>query len=82
MLGGLLPRDFPPWKTVHDYFRLWLPPLAPGRHLGEAVRSATPQDTRTHRTGPATQRRYRRLAVGEDHRGGRGGTGLRPRQEG
>ena len=27
----LLPHDFPPWKTVHHYFRTWRIEKAPGR---------------------------------------------------
>jgi transposase len=27
----MLPREFPPWSTVHHYFRLWRKEKAPGR---------------------------------------------------
>jgi len=26
----MLPGDFPPWRTVHEYFRIWSEPTLPG----------------------------------------------------
>jgi len=32
----MLPGDFPPWRTVHEYFRIWSEPTLPG---GTSLRS-------------------------------------------
>jgi putative transposase len=44
----LLPHEFPPWKTIHHYFRIW---RIDGTYLGEATRyypaptfASTPQE--------------------------------------
>lgn len=33
-----LPYEYPPWQTVYWWFRLVVPTLAPGRHLGASER--------------------------------------------
>ena len=64
----LLPRDFPPWKTVYHWFRKWRIDGAWERlntALRERLRAARAREI------PAAQRGHRRLAVGQDHRCGR-----------
>src|SRR5215210_6204998 len=74
----LLPRDFPPWKSVYEWFRKW---RIDGtfEHL-----NARPARAAADSFGqePAPQRGHRRLAVHEDYRRGRRTEGLRWRKEG
>ncbi len=73
----LLPHDFPPWKTVYHYLRIWRID-GTWERLHEALRPR--KGAGAPREGRATQRRrHRRFAIGEDHRGGRRRARLRPR---
>src|SRR5215211_9560415 len=74
----LLPREYPPWKTVYHYFRQW--PIngtfeKQRRGAARALADMLGQE-------PAPQRRDSRLAVGKDHRSRRRTTRLPRRQEG
>src|SRR6516162_1096739 len=64
----LLPHDFPPWSTVHTWYRRW-------RRDGtwDRIHEALRQQVRIAAG--------RRQPVGQDHAAGRG-QGLRQRQEG
>src|SRR5215216_2375875 len=72
----LLPREFPPWKTVYDWFRKW-------RIDGtwERERRAARASTVPPWQGPSPQRGHRGFSVGKDLGGGRSRARLRSRQE-
>jgi putative transposase len=76
----LLPHDFPPWKSVYHYFRLWRIETVLGsgctRHYAGGGRGYTSAETRS----PA--RWHRRQPEREDHRHRRRRAWLRPGQEG
>src|SRR5918997_1620020 len=55
--------------------------MAYQRHLGALERRAARSSTVSPWQGPAPQRRYRGLTVGQDHGSGRHTARLRPRQE-
>jgi putative transposase len=76
----LLPREYPPWKTVYHYFREWringtFEKLNAVLRAARALADMLGQE-------PAPQRRDSRLAVGKEHRSRRRTTRLRRRQEG
>ncbi len=73
----LLPHDFPPWKTVHHYFRIW---RLDG--VGAAKYGAAPALAGTEGQKPAAQCWDGRLTVGQNDRGGRRSTRLRRWEEG
>ena len=63
----LLPREYPPWKTVYHYFRQW-------RIDGtfEKLNAVLREHLRIcFRQEPTAQRWDSRLTVGQDHWGGR-----------
>src|SRR5215212_4431661 len=76
----LLPHEFPPWKSVYHYFRLWRIETVVGsgctRHYAGGGRGYTSAETRS----PA--RWHRRQPEREEHRHRRGRARLRPGQEG
>src|SRR5215217_5264508 len=74
----LLPHDFPPWKTVHHYFRVWRLDGVWERLEHCAARALTGAVGKEL----AAQRRNGRLTVGQNDRGGRRGAGIRWREEG
>jgi transposase len=73
----LLPRDFPPWKTVYDWFSRW-------RIDGtwERLNTTLRQRLRVRlgrKTPSLIRRRSSRLPVGKEDRGGRRSTRIRRR---
>src|SRR5215204_5929040 len=82
----LLPRDFPPWKTVYDWFRRWRIDWAWERlnaQLRERLRARVGRDlgTRTLAPGSWTPNPRRRPASAGSKGATRGGQeGLRPQE--
>ena len=63
-----LPHDFPPWKTVYNYFEAW---TQRGRHLGPCPRRlASRRSAPAAGRDPDPARRLHRQPVGQDRAGG------------
>jgi transposase len=76
----LLPHDFPPWKTIHHYFRAW---RIDGTWTKVARRPARAGTSASYGQRSSTQRRrHRRQPVGQEYRRGRRAARIRWRQEG
>jgi transposase len=75
----LLPREFPPWKTVHHYL---LQDLAARWGMGAAKQGIARALAGTAGEKPTAQRRNGRFAIGRDEWGRWRTEGLRWRQEG
>ncbi len=75
----LLPHEFPPWKTVHHYFRTW---RIDGiwKKLHAALRERL--RVRMGRDPQPSAGIHSGFPVGEDYLGGRRGSRIRRRQEG
>jgi putative transposase len=63
----LLPREFPPWKTVYDWFRRWRIDGTFERLNASAARASA----EAARQGPRPRRGHSGLADAQDHRRGR-----------
>jgi putative transposase len=60
----MLPREFPPWSTVHHYFRMWRKEKAPGRRSTPRCAKGYAQEQGAI---PNRARGYWIPRVGEDH---------------